>query len=364
MQACGGHSSATDSTKRGGCVPQKVGTLWKILLVLAVFWLGIRYLLPLFLPFLAAVLVAVAAEPAVGFLSRRLKMPRVPAAGVGVLLTLAIGTGLVGALGAVLLRQVTRFAASVPDLEDTARQGLTVLEDWLVGVTQRAPEGVQPILTGTVLRFFDNGSAMVDQMTRRLPGAVASVLSRVPDSALGVGTGLLASFMLSARLPKLRQVIKEKARAFGLDRYLPAVRKARQAAFGWLKAQGKLMLLTWLIVAVGFLLLGIRGGFLWAALIAMVDAVPMLGTGIVLLPWALVSLLQGRQLQALGLCALFAVATIARTTLEPRLVGKQLGLDPLVTLICLYAGYRLWGFLGLLIAPMLTGVVFSVLKKE
>ena len=150
----------------------------------------------------------------------------------------------------------------------------------------------------------------------------------------------------------------------GLGRYLPALQKAKQAALGWLKAQGMLMLLTWLVVSVGFWALGIKGGFLWAALVALVDAVPMLGTGIILLPWALVSFLQGQRLRALGLCALVAAAALLRTTLEPRLLGKQLGLDPLVTLVCLYVGYRLWGFLGLLLAPMLAGVLFSVLKKE
>ena len=124
------------------------------------------------------------------------------------------------------------------------------------------------------------------------------------------------------------------------------------------------MLLTWLTVSVGFWVLGIRGGFLWAMLVALVDAVPMLGTGLVLLPWALVSFLQGLQLRAVGLCVLVGVAAVLRTTLEPRLVGKQLGLDPLVTLVCLYVGYRLWGFLGLLFAPMLAGVIFSVIKKE
>lgn len=326
-------------------------------------WLGSKYLLPLLLPFLLGALAALAAEPAVAFLHRRLKMPRLLSAGAGVTVTILLIFGLVGALGAVLLRQVTRLASSVPDLEATARQGMTVLSDWVVGLTQKAPEGVQPMLTGAALRLFDDGNALVDQLTRRVPGAVATVLGKVPDSALGAGTGLLSAFMISARLPKLKYFFRRKMASTGMDRYLPAVKKAKQAALGWLKAQGLLMLLTWGAVTIGFWLLGIRGGFLWAALVALVDAVPMLGTGIILLPWALVSFLQGQKLRALCLCALVGVAALLRTTLEPRLVGKQLGLDPLVTLICLYAGYRLWGFLGLLLAPMLAGVIFSVIKE-
>lgn len=341
------------------------GNRWiKIGLALAAVWLAMKYLLGLVLPFLAGFLVALAAEPAVAFLQRRLKWRRLASAGVGVSITLALLLGLLSALGAILLRQVTGLAGMLPDIEKTTRQGISVLEDFLVGLTQQAPEGIQPTLTGAVLRVFDNSGAVLDQLTQRIPGALFATLGRVPDSALGVGTGLLASFMISARLPQLRQTGKKLLKKTGFDRILPAFKKARQAAFGWLRAQGKLMLLTWGIVTVGFWLLRIRGGVLWAALIALVDAVPMLGTGIVLLPWALVSFLQGQKLRALGLALTFTAATVARTTLEPRLVGKQLGLDPLVTLLCLYVGYRLWGFLGLLLAPMLAGVIFSIIKKE
>lgn len=345
-------------------MPEKRSWWIKAALAGAALWLGSKYLLPLLRPFLLGALIALAAEPAVKLLHRRLGLPRLPAAGIGVTATLLLAASLAGALGAVLLRQVTRLAATVPDLGNTARQGMTVLSDWLVELSQQAPAGVQPMLTDAVLRLFDDGNAVVDQAVARIPGKLASVLTQVPDSALTLGTGLLSAFMISVRLPKWKAFLKEKCKSTGLIRYLPAVRKGKQAALGWLRAQGMLMLVTWLAVSVGLWLLGIRAGALWAMAVALVDAVPMLGTGIVLLPWALVSFLQGQKLRAVGLCALVGVASLLRTTLEPRLVGKQLGLDPLVTLICLYAGYRLWGFLGLLFAPMAAGVIFSMLKKD
>ena len=340
------------------------GTWLKIGLGAAALWLGSKYFLPLLLPFLAGGLIALAAEPAVCCLHRRLKLPRLLASGMGVTATILLLAGLVWGLASVLLRQVSRVANSLPDLETTARQGVTVLSDWLVALTHQAPEGVQPMLTDTVLRFFNDTNVLVEQVTRRVPGAVATALGKVPDSALGAGTALLSAFMISNRWPKLKEFSRQKAKELGLEKYWPGLRKAKASALGWLKAQGLLMLLTWLTVSVGFWMLGIRGGFFWAMLVALVDAVPMLGTGLVLLPWALVSFLQGLQLRAVGLCVLVGVAAVLRTTLEPRLVGKQLGLDPLVTLVCLYVGYRLWGFLGLLFAPMLAGVIFSVIRKE
>lgn len=340
-------------------------TIQKLLIILGsilALWLGVRYLLPFFLPFLLGALVALAAEPLVKLGSR--KLPRALSAGLGVSVTLTLLLGLLSLLGAVAVKELGRLANAMPDLEDTSRQGLAVLQDWLVGLAEQTPEGIRPMLTRTVLRTFDGGTALVEQVISRIPQALSAVLGWVPDGALGLGTGILSAFLISARLPRLRQELSVRLPDTVREKMLPVLRKIRQAALGWLRAQGKLMLITWGVVSLGFLLLGIPYAPLWALLIAAVDAVPMLGTGIVLLPWGLISLLQGQQLRALGLCLLFAAATFLRTLLEPRLVGKHLGLDPLVTLLALYAGYQIWGFWGLLAAPMVAAVGKSLLSKE
>ena len=340
-------------------------TTGKILMVLGgilALWLGVQYLLPFFLPFLLGGLVALAAEPLVRLGSRRLR--RSWAAGLGVTVTMALLLGLLSLLGAVAVKELGRLAGAMPDLEDTAQQGLSVLEDWLVGLAEQTPEGIRPLLTRTVLHSFDGGNALVEQAAARIPKALGTVLSWVPDGALGLGVGILSAFLISARLPRLRQGITACIPAPAREHVVPVVGQIKQAVMGWLRAQGKLMLLTWGVVSLGLLVLGIPYAILWAALIAAVDAVPMLGTGLVLLPWGVICLLQGQQLRALGLFLLFAAATLTRTVLEPRLVGKQLGLDPLTTLLALYAGYRLWGFLGLLAAPMVAAVAKSLLSSR
>ena len=111
--------------------------------------------------------------------------------------------------------------------------------------------------------------------------------------------------------------------------------------------------LTFCILLAGFLLLQVPYAPLWATLIALVDAIPMLGTGLILVPWSVIRFLQQEPAQAIGLLGIFVTATLARSALEPRLVGQQLGLDPLVTLIALYLGYQLLGIPGLLVAPLL-----------
>lgn len=322
-------------------------------------WVLMKYLVPVILPFLLGAGIALAAEPAVALAERRLKLPRVAAAGLGVSVTLILLVGILSFAGAVLVKELGRLAGAVPDLEGTARQSVQLLQDWLVSMTERTPEGVRPMLTRTVLNFFQDGSALMEQVTRRIPGAVSSVLGWVPDGALGLGTGLLAGFMISVRLPRLKGVVARHLPEDWNSRYLPAIRRIRHALSGWLRAQLKLCLVCYAIVAAGFLLLGIPNGLGWAVLVALVDAVPLLGTGTVLLPWALVCFLQQMHVRAVGLLCIYGAALLSRTVLEPRLVGRQLGLDPLLTLLALYLGYRFWGILGMLLAPVLATAVKS-----
>lgn len=325
-------------------------------------WLFLKYLFPIFLPFFLGFLLALAAEPTVRF-ATRLKLPRWAATGVGVSLTLVLLTGLVGLLGATAVKELGVLAGRLPDLQDTATQTADKLRFFLENAADKAPDGVRPLVDRSVDRLMDSGSALMEQATVRLPGAISGFLSRVPDGALSLGTGILSGFMLSARLPKLKMQVRDRLPETWKTKLFPALKRSKNALLGWLKAQAKLAAVTFCIITAGLLLLRIPLAPLWAAGIALVDAVPLLGTGTVMVPWAVISLIQGRQLRAIGLLCIFGAALLTRTTLEPRLVGRHLGLDPLVTLVFLYLGYRFWGILGMLLAPMLVAAITAAADK-
>ena len=143
--------------------------------------------------------------------------------------------------------------------------------------------------------------------------------------------------MISAQLPKIRSWISRRISIERLRPVLAAGKRMKDAAFGWLLAQCKLMGLTFSILALGFLLLRIPHALLWALGVSVVDAFPVFGTGTILLPWALICFLQDDGARAVGLLGIYAVISLTRSALEPRLVGRHLGLDPLVTLMALYA---------------------------
>jgi len=295
------------------------------LLTCVLLWFGLRYLLPVLLPFFLAAALALAAEPLVRFFYARVRMPRPAATGLGVTITLVLLALLIMTLVALLLRELGALAGVVPDLADTAVEGLSLLEQWLLGLVRQAPESINPLLTQSVEGLFSDGTALLDQLTTRLLGLASGIVSRLPDSALGLFTWLLASYMISAKLPGIRRWIGARLPDAWQSRYLPMLQRLKQSVFGWMKAQFKLMGITFGVLTVGLFLLRVSYAPLWALLIALVDALPVLGSGMVLVPWSLVCFLQGNTVQGIGLLGVYAAAALLRSVLEPRLVGKQLG---------------------------------------
>ena len=331
------------------------------LLITGILLFGLKYLLPIALPFLLGGLLALVSEPLVKVFHRRLHLPRWAATAIGVTMTLTLLMLVVMVLVALLLRQLRALADVVPDLEQTAVQGLSLLEQWLMELINAAPKSLNPVLTHSVQGLFSDSTALLDRLATRLLGLASGVLKGLPDSVLGLFTWLVSGFMLSARLPKLRSWISAKLPPVWKERYIPMLQNVKRSVFGWVKAQFKLIGITFLVLTVGFFLLRISYAPVWAGLIALVDALPVLGTGTVLVPWSVICFLQGDSLRGIGLLAVYAAASLLRSVLEPRFVGKQLGLDPLITLLAIYAGYRLFGLGGMLLAPLIAVIAAQLL---
>ena len=331
---------------------------------LAALWLGVRYLLPVGMPFVMGGLLALAAEPGVRFLTARLRLPRSAAAGICVGAVFAVLVTLVTLLLGLLLRQLRSLAAILPQMELTARSGLEALEGWLMELAQRASPGVRAVLQRNVLQLFSSGAALLDRIAAMALELAGSLLGKLPDSALGVGTAVLSAFLISAELPRLRLWLGNRLPREKLEAAGSFLKKLRATAGQWLIAQLKLMGITYLLLTAGFFFLKVEYAPLWALAVSVVDAFPILGTGTILVPWSLVCFLQHHSGKALGLLGLYALTALTRSTLEPKLVGRQLGLDPLITLIALYTGFRLWGLVGMFLMPMLAITVISMLPKK
>lgn len=317
-------------------------------------WVFVRYFLPVVLPFLLGTMVALTAEPAVRFLKEKCRIPRGAAAFVVISMVFVMLAAGIWLLGAVLYRELAMVASGLPGLFAGLSDGVERIRQWAVALAGRAPEGLRPAMVQWVGNLFTGGAVFLERAASVFLGMAGNVMSGIPGGAMLVGTAVISSFMISAQLPSLGKKLRRMVKKKWLKTWILAFSRVKLAVGGWIKAQLKLSGVTFCIVGIGFLILRVRNPVFWAILVALVDAVPLLGTGTILIPWALGVLIHGEGVKALGLTGIYVTTMLIRSALEPRLLGHQLGVNPLVMLVALYAGYRIWGVGGMILAPILT----------
>lgn len=336
--------------------------LWILPGIFALSWLIMRWVLPFLLPFLLGWALAAVVQPQIRFLTGRLHLPRSAASAVSVTAGLVLlGVSAVGLLG-ILCREAAVLIRGLPGAVEVLGERAALWEGWALARTAQLP----PMLAGPMQRgireLFTGGSVLVEKLSGILLSAAGKAVGGISGGAMTAGTAILASYLTASCYPRLRAELTRTG--LWKETLQPVLCRLREVLGGWLKAQLKLSGVTFGLVLGGFFLLGVEQPILWAALTAVVDAVPMLGTGTVLLPMALLSMLWGNRMRSLGLLGLYVGAVVLRSALEPRLVGKQLGLPPLGTLFAIYAGFRLWGIPGMILSPVLAVLSLRLAAAE
>jgi len=125
----------------------------------------------------------------------------------------------------------------------------------------------------------------------------------------------------------------------------------------YIKAYAIILLITFALLLMGFMMLGMKNSLSLAVLVAFVDILPVLGVGIVLIPWAIFSFIVGDTATAVAIALLYAVIAVTRQIIEPHIIGKRTGLHPLVTVIALYIGFNVMGFFGMILFPFIMIII-------
>ncbi len=324
--------------------------LWTALLGAGA-WLAVRWVLPWIWPFLIAWGVAELLEPLVGRLCRQ-GVGRPLAAGICMLVLAAAAASLAWLLLGRALEELGELLPRLPDLLRTAEATLRGWKEGAEGWLERLPEGVRALAGTMADGALDSLGRLPAALTGQLPALLSALASAAPEALLFTVTTVIGAYFLSASYPEL---LHTAARLLP-DRFLCRARLLRRdlrSTLGrWLRAQGLMTLITCALLAAAFLLLGLRYALLLALLTAVVDALPVLGTGTVLIPWALYELLTGNPSRGIGLAVTYGAVTLLRSSIQAKLLGDQLGLHPLTALAAVYAGWRLGGVWGMLLFPI------------
>ena len=343
--------------------PQKHLRFLLCLVYIALGLAALALLLPGLLPFLLALALAGLLEPAVRLLTDKTRLRRgLAAAVVTALLALLLAAGC-----ALLLRRLWYELGSLLERLPALLSSFDGVSGWLEGRLYRLTVAVSPSARAMLEEVLSSAAARLREMAADLSGKVlgwtAGALTALPTAGLFLFTTLLATYFISAGRPSLLAFFRRQVPERWLPRLEEVWQRLKGALWAWLRAQGILMAMTFFLLGAGFLLLGVDLALLLAAGVALLDALPVFGTGTVLLPWAVGSALSGHFSRCAGLLALYALTWLTRSLLEPKLIAERAGLPPLAALLAMYLGFTLFGVAGLLLAP-LAAVVFRQLHDS
>lgn len=313
----------------------------------------------LLLPFIIALLIAMALNPLVSFLQRRFHVPRRVSAVILDALAVTAVFSLLGWFVYTIASQATALATNLPAYLDDIMQGFDSLEGWLGDILPADVGAALDEMQGTLRTWLQSASSDLLKSTLQAAGSLTSRVGSWFTSAI---VAFLAVYFMTA---EYREILAFMRRKMGrrARKYLGTLKTAVFAAFGgYFKSQILLALFAFSVMAVALTIYGQKYSILIAFLLGIVDFLPIVGTIAVLLPWGLIEWIIGNVPKAAFLILLGAGYTVVRKIVEPKIVGSQTGLHPLVALMSIFVGLRVAGVLGAIIGPVVF-MVFLNLKK-
>lgn len=376
-------------------------------MIIAIGFLVIRYAMGVCFPFLFAFLVALVLQRPKNFLVRKTFLKDGAASVICVFLLLFVVLALVSLLGVRVFSRVQDFINYIALQLQNIETVIENIQKWVLSLIEKAPEFLRNTLHDSVSQLFtkindylasssadtavaatdaavaaaDSAQSSASALSGLLSGnfklswvttPISSLLStakQIPSVLIAVVITLVASCFMTTEYPKVMAFIRlqfPEHRRNDIDR-AKVLLKSSLGKMG--KAYALIMLVTFIEMSVGLTVLRLIGVFqsnyiiMIAVVTAIIDIVPVLGTGTVLIPWAVYSFITGSFGLGIGLVVIYAAITVIRQVIEPKLVAGQLGLSPIVTIAALYFGLKIFGVLGMLITPILV-IMLKLLNDE
>lgn len=332
------------------------------LLIIGLTILGIYFVSTTFifyvLPFLLGWIIASIIEPTVDLMTNRFKVPRGLSAFIATLFFVLFTGLLISLIGGIIIVELTKLSISLPEYSRKIYfQGLPFFERAQNVYFTLPPDIAQQIVNGlnTLLQNLTNLLGIVIS-------SLLSFLSGIPGVLIFILVTIISAFFIARDKKMITRFIRAQIPDHLLNKGKVLKHDLLFALIGYIKAQLILMSITFVECVIGLTVIGIDYSVLIALLASIIDAFPILGTGSVFVPMILWHLITAKYKTAISLAVLYGIIIFVRQLLEPKILGTQIGLYPLVTLMSMYIGLKIFGVIGLIIGPI-SMIIFMALQK-
>lgn len=334
-----------------------VNLLYGGLIVLLIYGI-IKYGLGLLSPFIIAFLSASVLKTPAKFISRKAKLPYKPVALLLVLLFYSIAGILIALLGIKLITTATNFVTALPSMYTTEIEPvLSTFFDSIEQAIFRMDPKLIETLNDMFMQFMQSIGELVTNLSVKAVSILSGYATSLPGLLIKILLMVISTFFIAGDYDVLtgflaRQLSqKAKNLVIGIKEYVVGT------LFVCIRSYALIMFITFVELSIGLTIIGISKSVMIAFAIAVFDILPVLGTGGIMIPWVIVSVVQGNYSLAVGLLVIYLFITIVRNILEPKIVGSQIGLHPIVTLISIFVGAQLFGVIGLFGFPILLSLL-------
>lgn len=318
-----------------------------------------KYLFSCSLPFLLAYILATASRKITLFLCEKFKFTRFFAVLSVTLLTLFILMTFIYVLSVSIFSEISNLSSFLTREKITNtfsgiyNKLILMLSDYFPNLLQK----LEPKLSS--LSAFINSTilSVAESLIPAIAQGAIYLLKLFPKLLLFSGVTILSLFYFGCDYESVNSFILKQLSKRQIKFLCELKNQVFKTIFNIIRAYAILILITFSELLCGFLLLGIPYATILAILISIIDILPILGTGTVLLPWSIILLLNGDTKNGISIIALYIIITVIRQIAEPKIIGSSLGLHPLLTLISMYFGIKLAGVSGLFIFPFVTIII-------
>lgn len=320
------------------------------------------FVLELFLPFILGYLFSLLVNPLADKLQKKMKIPR----GLSAVLVIVL---IVGILGGILTFAIWKIIDEARMLYDqfpaiyiSMRDGMRSLGEKWSTVYVNLPANIQEALTALGDAVSDKAASIINNVSAPVVNHAGNFAKALPRVFIAVIVFLLSSYFMVSESRSVSEAVKRFTSPRLAERLSLIKREIKKYLGGYLKAQGILMMIAFVIMFIGLSIFDIQYALLIALGIAIVDALPFFGSGLILWPWTVVEFLNGDIKLGIGLICIYVAVTIMRRFAEPKLVSTGMGMHPLLTLMSMYVGYKTLSIGGLILGPIILMLVISFYK--
>ena len=313
-----------------------------------------------FSPFVAGWIIALIAGPLVRFFEEKIKLKRKIGSAFVIIAVIALVVLVIYIVCAQLFEQMKGLAGALPEMLQKAEADFNSIGENLNQLLEKLPGGIQLNLDNNVLQLDSYVGELLEKFGSPTIVAAGNFAKQLPAMFIAMIMALLSAYFFVAERMHLNEWFRKHVPASVLLRYRMVRGSLVKSVGGYLKAQLKIEVWMYFLLLAGLGILKVNYFALIALVIAFLDFLPFLGTGTVLIPWAVIRILTAEYKTAIGLLVIWGVGQLARQLIQPKIVGDSIGVPPLPTLFLLFIGYKVGGVVGMIVAVPVGLLVYAL----